>query len=64
MRLITTLVVLAGCISAQQSPPASPPSQRTGPNHQMDAAMKAIDDVAWHLKLGDIAVIDNVAGIR
>jgi dipeptidyl aminopeptidase/acylaminoacyl peptidase len=55
------MVVLAGCISAQQSPPASPPSQRTGPNHQMDAAMKAIDDLAWHLKLGDIAVVDNVA---
>ena len=46
---------------AQQPAVTQPPAQRSGPNHEMDALMKAVDDVAWHLKLGDIAAVDKVS---
>ncbi|MCX6618091.1 MAG: S9 family peptidase, partial [Acidobacteria bacterium] len=40
---------------APQPPPAEPEA-----NHANDALMKAIDDVQWRQKLGDIAEITKV----
>jgi dipeptidyl aminopeptidase/acylaminoacyl peptidase len=34
--------------------------RQRGDDHQFDALRKAIDDVMWHLKLGDIAMVDKV----
>ena len=39
---------------------APAPAAESAHDHQHDAVLKAIDDLMWHHKLGDIAVIDKV----
>jgi dipeptidyl aminopeptidase/acylaminoacyl peptidase len=34
--------------------------RQRGTDHEFDALRKAIDDVMWHLKVGDIATVDKV----
>jgi dipeptidyl aminopeptidase/acylaminoacyl peptidase len=34
--------------------------RQRGTDHEFDAMRKAIDDVMWHLKVGDIATVDKV----
>jgi dipeptidyl aminopeptidase/acylaminoacyl peptidase len=49
------LALLPFCLLAQV-PPA-------GPDHRSDQLLKSIDDYMWHLKLSDIAVVDQVSYI-
>jgi dipeptidyl aminopeptidase/acylaminoacyl peptidase len=61
MRLLVAHFLCGALMLAQQPAASTAPAQRSGPNHEMDALMKAADDVAWHLKLGDIAAVDKVS---
>jgi len=54
MRL-ALLALFPFCLLAQV-PPA-------GPDHRSDQLLKSIDDYMWHLKLSDIAVVDQVSYI-
>ena len=61
LRLLVVLLGFGGLTAAQQ-PPGRAPSA-TGPTESysgLDQLRKAIDDVAWYCKLGDIAEIDKV----
>jgi len=50
------------CCAAQEAAPnPSRPANDTRNRHDHDAVMKAVDDLMWHLKLGDIAEVDKVA---
>jgi len=60
---ITALLFVLAPVSAQQAPtrpapqgPAESPSDRS-----LDQVLKAVDDVAWRLQLGDIAEVDKVS---
>lgn len=60
-----TIALVAGPANAQQPAPASAPPQRAAGMPDPDAmrqdqVVKDIDDVMWHLKLGDIAHVDKV----
>jgi len=60
-----TILVSAVCLllvlpAWPQARPAGPPPGEPEPNHANDALMKAIDDVQWRQKLGDIAEITKV----
>jgi dipeptidyl aminopeptidase/acylaminoacyl peptidase len=62
-RLLAALLLLLAPLAAQQTPtrpaqqaPAESPAERG-----LDQLLKALDDVAWHLKLGDIAEVDKVS---
>lgn len=39
---------------------AQSPAPTAGNRHDHDAVMKSVDDLLWHLKLGDIAAVDKV----
>jgi dipeptidyl aminopeptidase/acylaminoacyl peptidase len=62
MRILLCVAAVAATSLAQQPAapvrPSAAPAQR---EHSTDQVLKAIDDLAWHLKLGDIAVVDKVA---
>jgi dipeptidyl aminopeptidase/acylaminoacyl peptidase len=63
--LLLTLITVA--LHAQQ-PPATPPAAAPAPaqpaaNQQinnLDVVLKEVDDLMWHIKLGDIAEVDKV----
>ncbi len=60
------LLLLLACmarVAAQAQPAAQPQSAPppAGRDHKADEHQKAIDDLAWHFKLGSIAAIDKVA---
>jgi dipeptidyl aminopeptidase/acylaminoacyl peptidase len=61
--LLTGLLWLLAAVSAQQTPARSaPPSMPSAfESSGNDQLLKAIDDLAWQLKLGDIAEVDKVA---
>jgi dipeptidyl aminopeptidase/acylaminoacyl peptidase len=59
------ILVLAVCLllvlpAWPQARPAGPPPGEPEPNHANDVLLKAIDDVQWRQKLGDIAEITKV----
>jgi len=49
------LILCAACVALAQAP--APPPER---EHGMDALAKAVDDVLWYQKVGDVAHIDKV----
>ena len=53
------LVVLTAALAAAQKPVPAAAEDRH--DHQADAVIKAVDDLMWHTKLGDIAQVDKVA---
>ncbi len=62
-RLLAAWLLLLAPLAAQQAParptpqaPAESPGERG-----LEQLLKAVDDVAWHLKLGDIAEVDKVS---
>lgn len=70
MRTLLVLLTILPVFSQQQ--PAAPPAPATAPPRpaepaisspamQNDQVLKAIDDLQWRLKLGDIAEVDKVA---
>ena len=62
MRILIALFSVA--VWAQTPAPVSAPRPAVAgetTDHRHDQLMKAIDDVAWHSKLGDIAEVDKVA---
>jgi len=65
MRILTILfgtgIFSAGLWAQVTMPPPRAAVPSDGPNHGQDQLMKAIDDVAWHQKLGDIADVDKIA---
>ncbi len=48
-------------LSAQATPADRPAQVEEGRDHTSDRILKAIDDLMWHVKLGDIAEVDKVA---
>jgi dipeptidyl aminopeptidase/acylaminoacyl peptidase len=63
MRRVLLLVCSGLTLSAQQPsatapPPAAPATPQPGP--QLDVVLKQVDDLMWHVKLGDIAEVDKV----
>src|SRR5262249_30049592 len=49
--------------AAPGQPPAQPPAQAPAaqqPNAGNDEVLKRVDDLMWHLSLGDIAAIDKI----
>ncbi len=52
------LIALVCPLSAQQR--ATAPAE-AGSDHQHSQVLKAIDDLMWHVKLGDIAEVDKVS---
>ena len=62
MRILFTFAALCASAAAQPAPPTGPSaSGAERHDHNHDQVLKAIDDVAWRLKLGDIAEVDQVA---
>lgn len=64
----TLLLFVTGLVCFAQEPPAArPPAapasapQNTASADRMDQVLKAVDDVMWNLKLGDIAEVDKIA---
>ncbi len=56
------LLAFCGVALWAQTPPPPPPARPADiTDHRHDQMMKAIDDVAWHQKLDDIADVDKVA---
>ncbi|MFB3828146.1 MAG: alpha/beta hydrolase family protein [Bryobacteraceae bacterium] len=51
------MLLLAAAASAQQPPRSAPVGTH---DHGQDQILKAIDDLAWRDKLGDIALVDKV----
>src|SRR5689334_3914209 len=68
MRTLLLLPTLAGSLLAQPAAPpapaaaAAPASAQAGapPNTGNDEVLKRVDDLMWHLSLGDIAIIDKI----
>ena len=66
-RLLLSSFLLASLISvpviAQRTPAAreSSPVEEAQPDHRNDQVLKAVDDLMWQLKLGDIAEVDKVS---
>jgi dipeptidyl aminopeptidase/acylaminoacyl peptidase len=69
MRLVPVFLAVAVAAFAQQPPaPATvPPASPTpaaaatpGPGVELDTVMKAVDDMMWQMKMGDIADVDKV----
>ena len=58
-RLGVLAVLAAGPLAAQDRPP-EPPASRTMMARGLEGLNKQIDDVYWHLQVGDIAAIDKV----
>ena len=58
--LALTLCLLFVSTAWPQARPAGPPPGEPEPNHANDVLLKAIDDVQWRQKLGDIAEITKV----
>src|SRR6478736_2582363 len=56
------LLLLAALPLLAQQPPTTPqpapPQQQQGP--ALDVVLKEVDDLMWHIKLGDIAEVDKV----
>lgn len=42
------------------TPAAAAPAAQTGGGPELDVVMKAVDDLMWHQKLGDIADVDKI----
>jgi dipeptidyl aminopeptidase/acylaminoacyl peptidase len=61
-RLLLALVVAGGAtLAAAQEPPRPPtPLSERAAARRFESVSKAIDDVYWHLKVGDIAHIDKI----
>ena len=61
-RLVLTaaLAGLAPALVLGQPAPAPAQPASPDPNHDIEAAAKSIDDVAWRLMLGDLAEVDKV----
>lgn len=60
---LIALLLFACALAAQQAPARSAaPSGavETFSDHRHDQLLKAVDDLLWHLKLGDIAEVDKV----
>jgi len=59
-KILVLALVLLGTPTAvrSQQPPASPGAPEE--DHRHSQLLKAIDDLMWHLKLGDIAEVDKV----
>jgi dipeptidyl aminopeptidase/acylaminoacyl peptidase len=55
-----SVMLLAAGVSAQQAPPRAAAPTEEGDDHRFQQLLKAIDDLMWHLKLGDIAEVDKV----
>lgn len=56
-----TLLILLGLTAFAQQRPAAPEIPRETRDHRSDSLLKAIDDVMWHLKMGDVAEVDKIA---
>ncbi|MFN0177500.1 MAG: alpha/beta hydrolase family protein [Gemmatimonadales bacterium] len=60
-RLLLALVVTGGATLAAQEPSRPPtPLSEPAAARRFESVSKAIDDVYWHLKVGDIAHIDKI----
>jgi dipeptidyl aminopeptidase/acylaminoacyl peptidase len=61
---LTTLLVPAFPLGAQGAPEKAQPRQTAprpdGPNWEVDALRKAVDDQLWFQRLADVAVVDKV----
>jgi len=55
-----SVMLLAAGVSAQQAPPRAAAPTEEGDDHRFQQLLKAIDDLMWHLKVGDIAEVDKV----
>jgi len=55
-----SVMLLAAGVPAQQAPPRAAAPTEEGDDHRFQQLLKAIDDLMWHLKLGDIAEVDKV----
>ncbi len=61
LRTLSVAALGAAWLVAQQPAPAPPaPAARATGDSQNDTLLKAVDDLAWLMKLGDIAVVDKV----
>jgi len=56
--ILAVLLTLYAGAAAAQTQPAQPAQERR--DHQFDQLMKAVDDLMWHIKLGDIAEVDKI----
>jgi dipeptidyl aminopeptidase/acylaminoacyl peptidase len=61
MRLLSAFLLAAAALAQPPAPPPAPaaPASRSA-QHDHDRVLKAIDDLMWHIKLGDIAEVDKV----
>ncbi len=60
---LIALLLFACALAAQQAPARSAAQSgavETFSDHRHDQLLKAVDDLLWHLKLGDIAEVDKV----
>ena len=55
------LVLLSITAALAQAPPPAAAPTREEHNHAQDQTLKAMDDIAWHFKVEDIAHFDKVA---
>jgi hypothetical protein len=60
MRLWAVLLLTTAACAQQTHPPAEPPQEQAA-RFRHDQLLKAIDDLMWHRKLGDIAEINKVS---
>lgn len=69
--LCAALLTVPAALAAQPAPPQAPAPDlaselrrivrgQSATDHELDVLLKRIDDVLWHLQLGDIARIDKV----
>jgi dipeptidyl aminopeptidase/acylaminoacyl peptidase len=61
MRFSLLLLICCGIVSAQATAPAAAAvtPARTGDRHDHDQVLKSLDDLKWHLKLSDVADVDQ-----
>jgi dipeptidyl aminopeptidase/acylaminoacyl peptidase len=72
MRVVPVFVIAMSAFAQQSAPPpvqATPPATSAGAGApgapqqgglELDSVMKAVDDMMWHMKLGDIADVDKI----
>jgi dipeptidyl aminopeptidase/acylaminoacyl peptidase len=58
---IHIVALWAVTLTAQAPAPRPAAAPADGPDHRSDQVLKALDDIMWHTKLGDIAEVDKVA---
>lgn len=59
--LSLSLAAVSAVCLAQRPPASRAAGEEEQPDHRGDLILKAIDDLMWHQKLGDIAVVDKVS---